>query len=264
MARRRSGTSIKKSWDVKRLGRALAAQGLDLRHWVSYGTVASVSGEDGAANYGDDNAILITPAGVEVDVILEPSKYPVTCRYGVQAGQVYICTPIHPGDQVQVIIPEGDVSMVPEIVRIITGSSDPMPTEEDGSPVFKNDRALIAARDVPIELRTMGGVSLLVNPDGTIQLGAGATEQLPKGTTYRNAEAQMNKLLADPTTGAIATLNTAAQGMTPSDLTALGIVAPTVATFLAAFKVFSPLWLAAISGFEAGASGFLSDVSKTK
>lgn len=251
-------------FDPRRLGRALASTGMDLRHWVSYGSVASVEGPDGQPNYADENAVLVTPAGVEVDVVLEPSGYHVTCRHGISAGAVFICTPIHAGDQVQVIIPDGDVSMVPEIVRVIPGSSNPIPTETDGTPVFKNDRALIAARDVPIELRTMGGVSLLVNPDGTIQLGAGATEKLIKGTTYRQAEAQMNKLLADPTTGAIAALNTAAQAMTLSDIAVITALAATVGGFLTAFKVFSPLWLAAVNGFEAGTGGFLSDVSKTK
>lgn len=168
MARRRvrSGTSIKRSWDVKRLSRALASQGVDLRHWVSYGTVASVAGDDGKANYEDPNAIVITPAGVEIDVILEPSGYPVTCKYGMQAGRVYWGSPVRPGDQVLVSLPEGDVSMVPVAVKIVSGSSDPMPTEQDGTPVFKNDRALIFAEGVPIDLRTRAGARVLLDGAG--------------------------------------------------------------------------------------------------
>jgi hypothetical protein len=74
------------------------------------------------------NAIVISPAGVDVDVILEPSGYPAPAAGASRHGAVYICTPIHAGDQVLVIIPDGDVSMVPEIVKIIPGSSDPIPT----------------------------------------------------------------------------------------------------------------------------------------
>jgi len=166
--RSRAGTSIKRSWDVKRLGQAIKAQGLDLRHWVSYGTVASVTGEDGKPNFTDPNAILITPAGVEIDVVLEPSGYPCTCKYGIQAGTVYICTPVKPGDQVLVTIPDGDVSMVPVAVKVVSGSSDPIPTEDDGTPVFKNDRCLIFAKGVPIDLRTDGGARALLSGNEVI------------------------------------------------------------------------------------------------
>lgn len=262
MARRsRAGTSIKKSWDVKRLGRALAAQGIDLRHWVSYGTVASVSGEDGTANYTDANAIVISPAGIDVDVILEPSKYPVTCRYGIQAGQVFIGTPIHPGDQVVVMIPDGDVSMIPEIVKIIPGSSDPIPVGDDGMPIFKNDAALVFAKGVPIDLRTDGGGWLRVTADGKQLLGGpDAAEQLLLGTTYRSKEGAMNQSL----TVALTTLTTAATAMTPGDIAIITALATTVGAFLAAFKVFSPLWLQALQQFEASSGQYLSNVSKTK
>lgn len=174
MARRRSraGTSIRTGWDVKRLGKALAAQGLDLRHWFSYGTVATVGGDDGP-NFSDTNAVVITPAGIDVDVILEPSGYHCPCRWGIQHGSVYIATPIHAGDQVLVGIPDGDVSMVPEVLKIIPGASDPIPTS-GGLPIFRNDRALIMAKGVPIDLRTDGGSQLLVNPDGTVVINAGS------------------------------------------------------------------------------------------
>lgn len=173
MARRRSrgGTSIRTGWDVKRLGKALAAQGLDLRHWFSYGTVATVGG-DGGPNFTDSTAVVISPAGIDVDVILEPSGYHCACRWGMQHGSVYIATPIHAGDQVVVGIPDGDVSMVPEILKIIPGASDPIPTD-GGMPIFKNDRALIMARGVPIDLRTDGGSQIMVNPDGTVVINAG-------------------------------------------------------------------------------------------
>ncbi len=269
MARRsRSGTSIKRAWDFKRIAQALKTQGIDLRHWVSYATVASVTGEDGKANYKDRNAIVITPAGVEIDVVLEPSGYPCTCKYGIQAGTVYICTPIRPGDQVLVSIPDGDVAMVPVAIKVVSGSSDPMPTEEDGLPVFKNDRALVAAQGVPIELRTMGGISLLVNPDGTIQLGAGAIEKIMLGTTYRDSEGQMNQDLSS----ALTTLNGAAAPFIPTAgpaefaalAVATGVAMPTTVALLTAFATFVPLWKQFVDQFEANASAYLSNVSKTK
>lgn len=254
MARRRrsrSGTSIKRAWDLRRIGRAIAAQGLDLRHWVSYGTVASV-GADGGPNYGDPQAILVTPAGVEVDVILEPSNYPVTCKWGMQAGAVYICTPINPGDQVVVILPDGDVSMVPVISCITSGSSDPIPVGTDGKPLFKNDRALIFGRGVPIELRTDGGNQLLVNPDGTIQIGGDdAGEQLMLGTTYRTQQSTLDKALVTAMgTAATACHNATNPATTTAAVQALAVM---LDSFVAAYNVF-----------EGQAGAYLSPKNKTK
>jgi hypothetical protein len=191
--------------DMGRVSRGLAREGMDTRHWVSYGTVATVHGEDGKPSYTDPHAVVITPSGIDVDVILEPSGCPTTCTYG-RAGQVSFLAPIHPGDQVLVVIPDGDLSMVPRIVEVIGGASAPLPVEEDGKPVFRNDRLSIFARGVPVEVRTDGGSAVRVRPDGsvqvaskgiaievgadgTIQLGANAADALIKGTAYRSAQA---------------------------------------------------------------------------
>lgn len=176
--RRRRGTTQGPALDVSAFARALAIPGGDLRHWVSYGTVAAVQDDAGNADTSDPGAIVITPAGVEVDVVLEPSNYPVTCRHGVSAGTVFICTPIKVGDQVVVGIPEGDVSMVPQVLAIIPGGSAPIPTGEDGKPIFQNDRVLVFAKGVPVDLRTDGGAQAILNPDGSIAVTAGSGKNL--------------------------------------------------------------------------------------
>ena len=99
MARRRAGTAIRKSWDARRIGRALAHQGADLRHWVSYATVAAVD-DDGEVDLSNPNVIVISPNELDVDVVLEPSGYPMTCRYGQAAAGFFFCGPIKVGDQV--------------------------------------------------------------------------------------------------------------------------------------------------------------------
>jgi hypothetical protein len=247
--------------DAARLARGLARAGNDLREWIHYGTVAALTGKDGGPSYTDENAIVISPFGVEVDVVLEPLNYPCTARWGIQSGRVFISTPIHPGDQVVVLIPAGDPSSVPEILRIITCPHNPIPVGEDGLPRFKNDRALVAAQGVPIELLALGDgaeVSLLVNPDGTIQLGGQAAQELIRGTEYRNKEGDMNQALS----AAIDTLNQVATVYTPAELAL--VPAPTTAAFLTALQVFIPLWKQFIDQFEGGAAGFLSAVSKTE
>lgn len=188
-------------FDFRRLGRALAMPGTDLRHWVSYGTVATADGDDGEINVTDPNAVLVTPAGVEVDVVLEPSGYPCTARFGVAAGSCHVNTPIRPGDQVIVGIPDGDASMVPQVLCVINGSSDRMPVGEDGRPIFQNDRLMIhAGAGIPIEVRTADGTMVRIT-DGLVELGAaGVTQQALLGTAYRDAQRTLD---ADPLLGLI-------------------------------------------------------------
>lgn len=254
MARRgRAGTAIRKSWDVARIGRGLARQGADLRHWVSYATVAAVD-DDGEVDLSNPNAVVITPGGVDVDVVLEPSGYPMTCKHGVSAGTVYVCGPIKVGDQVIVEIPDGDVSMVGKISSVISGpngEADAVPVGPDGLPLFKNDRYLVFAKGVPIDLRTDGGARLLVNPDGTIQVGDGADQAMVRGTAQRSAEAALNS--TNPTVAG-------------PDAGLQGIWADAAAACVGPLAALKPFFLAAalvIKTYEGQASGFLSPKNKT-
>ena len=77
--------------------------------------------DNGAPDFTDPNAIVISPSGVDVDVVLEPSGYPCTAKHGISAGTVFICGPIKVGDQVVVGIPDGDVAMVPVILAVVSG-----------------------------------------------------------------------------------------------------------------------------------------------
>lgn len=243
MKRRRGAPAL----DFGRIARGLARPGMDTRHWLSYATVATVDGEDGTANYTNPAAILVTPAGVEVDVILEPIGYPVTCRFGIAAGSCHINTPIRPGDQVIVGIPDGDASMVPQIFCVINGSSDPMPVGDDGMPIYRNDRVMIhAAAGVPIEIRNADGTMVRVT-DGLVELGgAGATEQLELGTTKDDAEKFLN---ANELVGLIHWFDTLA-----------GVSVGPLAAFQPGFQGIK----AALMAFEDKRPGFLSKVVKTK
>lgn len=230
---------------MARVSAGLARPGMDLRHWVSYATVGTV-GADGAPDFTDEQAIVITPGGVMVDVVLEPSGYPITCRYGICSGTVTTLSPIHAGDQVVVGLPDGDLAMVPQVLALISGASDPIPLEEDGLPVFRNDRHSIFARGVPIEIRTDGGGHFRVNADGTIQLGgADAEEQYLEGTTYRAAQALLN----DANVGL-------QQAFDLLQAAATGPLAPLKPGFILAQQ--------AIALFESKADGFLSKIVRGK
>jgi len=251
----------RRALDMTRFAEGLRSAGLDLRHWVSYATVAVVDDATGKPDFTNRNAVVVTPSGAEVDLVLEPSMHPVTARWGWGGGRAHFHCPLEPGDQVIVGFPDGDVSMVPQVLAAVTGASAPMPVGDDGLPLFKNDRVLLHARGVPVEIVTDGGSRVLleaggavqvenkngtvrIDPDGTVRLhGAGAQEAFLKGSTYRQAEAQLNGE-GTGLAGAFAALQAAAVGP-------LAALQPGFATAHAA-----------LLAFEAQASQFLSSAIK--
>jgi|HubBroStandDraft_2_1064218.scaffolds.fasta_scaffold24277_2 hypothetical protein len=172
--RRGGGTETARPLDSGRMGKAIAAPGVDLRYWVSYGTVGTIS-DDGTFDPTNGQAIYTSPDGCYVDVLLHPAMQHVTARYsGVQGGASgTIYTPIQPGDEVLVEIPGGDLRLPPVITRILSAEHSRLPMNPDRTPIWQNDRILIHAATVPVEIRTAGGASLTVNQDGTVNMNAG-------------------------------------------------------------------------------------------
>lgn len=220
--------------DAGRMRAMVAGPNVDTRHWVSWATVASVGGgDDGVPDYADPNAVLVTPAGVEVDVVLEPSGFPMTVGHGVSAGRGTILTPVRPGDRVLVLIADGDPMGGGEIIRVLPSNQPDhrIPLNPDGTPVFQNDRVLVQGADVPVEVRAGGAVvtvrtdgtvsivssagadgSVLVNADGTVQVGGpGAGERMVLGDTLVSA---LTDLMMEGAglAGAFAALGAAAVG----------------------------------------------------
>jgi len=178
----------------------------------------------------------------------------------MQAGDVFIATPIRPGDQVIVAIPEGDPSAIPRILAVVSGASAPGPVGDDDKPIFKNDRALIFARNVPVDIRTAGGGRVLVDQDGnvvtektTLLGGADADQQVIKGNEYTDDENTMLDTIGNASTTAAGACSTAAAG---------GTLVAHSAGFTALATAFNAL-AAAIQQFRA-VPDHLSDVTKTK
>lgn len=172
--RRGGGTETARPLDPTRVARAIAAPDLDLRYWVSYGTVCTLN-DDGSFNFEDGQAVFTSADGCFVDVLLHPAMQHVTARYaGVQGGAAgTIYTPIRPGDEVLVEIPGGDLRLPPVITRIMTAEHSRLPLGQDRKPRWQNDRILIHAATVPIEIRSEnGGTSVQVNPDGKVIITA--------------------------------------------------------------------------------------------
>lgn len=174
MRRGTGGTETAKPLDPARVAKAFQRPGIDPRHWVSYGTVCTVSSK-GRANFNDGSAVFVSPGGCTVDVLLMPANQHVPCRYtGVQGGRAgTIYTPIKPGDEVLVVIPDGDLRLPPVIACILSGEHSPLPLDHDRTPIFKNDRVLMHGQTVPVEIRTAGNSKVAVNLDGTVVINDG-------------------------------------------------------------------------------------------
>ncbi len=181
-------SNIRKNIDVRKLAKAIASSGIDTRHWVSYGTVGLVDSNN-EINYTDKAAIYIGPQGVEVDVILEPSGIPVVCKYnGIQGGaNTVFLSPINPGDQVVVVIPEGNPTIPPVIVGIINSDYTKVPIGDDNLPIFKNDRVMLYSMEQPVEIHA-----------NTIKLGDDtASQPFVLGTAYKADQEKLYQALID-------------------------------------------------------------------
>jgi hypothetical protein len=273
MTTRRMPAGAMRAADVYRIADGMARPGLDTRSWVTYGTVASFGPPPDPS---DPNAIVVAPEGVAVDVLVGTEETPVTCRYGHQGGaSATLLLPIRPGDLVLVAIPDGDLGLPGEILRVCTNAGAPLPLEEDRMPVFRNDRVSLFSL-VPIELRTAGGARVRLEADGSVDVlakggarvhldadgaaevdgpghvevdsddvrltAASASQQAVRGTGYRAAESAMNEALI----AALPPLATACAASPDPAVNAIGVFLSTV-------------WLVSLQAFEAGAPGYLSN-----
>lgn len=152
--------SVMRSLDVQRIARAVQSRGIDTRLWVSYGTVG-VLNDQGEFVVDDGQAIFPVPNGIVVDVRLEPSGHLITANYhGVAAGRLgSILFPIIQGDQVLVIIPDGDLNSAS--VACLPLGSNATPSAQIPSD-FSNDntpRVLIDLK-CPLDIRVLGAVRI--------------------------------------------------------------------------------------------------------
>lgn len=249
------GTETARPLDVGRMGRALVQPGIDPRHWVSYGTVCTINA-DGTPNYTDEQAVYVDADGCKVDVLLSPTMQHVTARYpGVQGGATgTIYTPIRPGDEVLVEIPEGSLAWPPVITRILSGEHSRLPMNPDRTPIWQNDRILVHGRGVKVQVMAEGAGAGQVNAltDGTVTLGADtATEQLVKGTTYRDNQATLHSTLVTLMQAAATACHAATSPAT-------------VITACQAIATMLDGAVTAINRFEGQSDAYLSTVSKTE
>lgn len=138
--------------DVATLRDFVSGPGVDTRQWVSYGIVNDPGGGQSPVEF--DESDYKQPF---VEVTLQPSNVPVRCRVaqgvaGSGEGEWY---PFIPGDEVLVILPQGDEKNACIIGRL-SNSLDSFPKKVAGNTVNKNNfgfRRMVA----PYLIETQGG-----------------------------------------------------------------------------------------------------------
>jgi hypothetical protein len=143
-------------------GAALAAPGMDPRQWCSYGIVLSDSDEAHSVRFNDENGAAL-PHGVLVDVKLQPSGTIVPCRVAMlDAGSGEAAwSPVGPGDEVIVLVPEGRENAGCVIVGRLPNAKDVFPTKVAGIDTTQNSVAFRRMK-VPYVLES-GSAILLRN-----------------------------------------------------------------------------------------------------
>ncbi len=113
--------------------------GTDTRQWTSYGIVEPDTAGQHSVRFNDENGSPLAH-GVLVDVKLQPSGITVPCRVMSQCagngeGEWH---PFVPGDEVMVLIPEGDERAGCAIIGRFNQSHDVFPTTVGGQDVTTN------------------------------------------------------------------------------------------------------------------------------
>ncbi len=265
---------VRRSIDPNRVREAYRGHGSDTRVWLAFATVATVKGE--TPDFTDGDAVLVTPAGIAVDVVIEPHGEPLPCTFG-RGGKGYSAEPIHPGDRVLVAFPDGEPMAGGHILEILASNHDRIPTGDDGKPIAQNDRISIIGRGVPVDIRCEDNgnkvllnvdgsieisnpkIKVTVNKDGTVQIGDGAVEQMILGTTYRADQA----ILDNGIIGAAIPVATAATNASGELAGAFLSSFPNTAALVAALAVNVAAIATLLTAFESGDLTYKSKTTKS-
>ena len=127
--------------DEARVAGRFAHPGSDTRQWCSYGVVMQDAPGARSVRYVDEDGETPHPFGVVVDVTLHPSGAEVQCRVASQCagngeGEWY---PFIAGDEVVVLIPEGNEQAACVIVGRLNQKLDVFPTLVAGQDATQNN-----------------------------------------------------------------------------------------------------------------------------
>lgn len=165
-----------RSFDQSSMGAAFARPGMDPRQWCSVGLV------------GDKGVRIDPDLGPLVEVTLQPSGILVHARVGMGVagngeGEYY---PFVPGDEVAVLIPEGDENAFPIVVARMANGLDRYPSTVAGASTAENKISFRRMRAPHIEEVDAGylirsartGAQVGIDPAGQVVVGGGGGAQM--------------------------------------------------------------------------------------
>jgi len=140
--------------DLALLRQAVKGPGIDTRSWVSYGTIAEDSPDSHSVRFKDEEGLPF-PEGPLISVLLHPSGIPITCRVAGGVGGIGEAdwAPFLQGDEVIIVIPEGNTHAAPVIVGRLNNELDTFPLVVAGQDVTENTFAFRRMR-TPFILET--------------------------------------------------------------------------------------------------------------
>jgi hypothetical protein len=193
--------------DAATIAQLLRSPGAD-RQWVSWGTVEPDSGNEKSVRFADEDG---TPLafGVTVEVKLHPSGITVPCRVGNQCagvgeGEYH---PFGPGDEVLVVIPNGNERVGCTIVARGNQTYDTFPASVAGMDATKNNFAFkrlkvsyVIESGTAITLSVPAtGSKLTIDPQGQVWLNDGSGNAMmmtPDAVTLGQLDTSSGDLLA--------------------------------------------------------------------
>lgn len=173
----RGGVGSHEGFDPSLFKELASGPGVDTRQWVSYGIVAQESGDAHSVRFQNDDGT--TPdEQVLVDVTLQPSGIDVVCRVamGASGAGEGEHVPLGPGDEVIVLIPEGNERAGCVVVGRLPNKYDVLPTTVAGVDVTQNNVAFRRTK-VPYILASASGI-LIAQETAMSQLALNAAGEV--------------------------------------------------------------------------------------
>lgn len=166
----------------------MGTPGIDGRLWVSYGTVElDQDVEDGRSVEFDEEV------GPLVSVRLHPRNDTIVCRVGMAISGALegAYAPFVGGDEVLVVVPEGELYSPPVIIARLANKLDAFPTKVAGQETDKNNIAFVRTRSPiiaeggsSIMIRgAMSGAFIGIDETGNITVRDGAKAALQFGSS---------------------------------------------------------------------------------
>lgn len=172
-------TSVRRSPDLGRIGKAVARPGIDPTQWVSLAVVTAV-------NIDPDHGPL-----VDVDFLPGPGSGTARCGAAYAGDGFGLYAPLEVGDEVCVVAPDGDPAAGLVVVARLWSGGDPPPAD---AAVHPDDVLLLAKPGATVRVVVAGSGDVVVDPRGSGKVKLGAETGTVAAAKAPSVEAELSAL----------------------------------------------------------------------